>query len=42
MLWKCAVVRMPPLNHVEYGAPRALRDARLAFLDEPLLHHARR
>ena len=22
MLWKCAVVRMPPLNHVEYGAPR--------------------
>jgi hypothetical protein len=22
MLWKCAVVRSPPLNHVEYGAPR--------------------
>src|SRR5262245_52232658 len=22
MLWKCAVVRRPPLNHVEYGAPR--------------------
>src|SRR3954467_13017373 len=21
MLWKCAVVRRPPLNQVEYGAP---------------------
>ncbi len=39
MLWKCAVVRMPPLNHVEYGAPRALRHAGLPFGEEPLEHH---
>ena len=39
MLWKCAVVRSPPLNHVEYGAPRRCVTPGLPLGEEALEHH---